>query len=56
MQAFRYFVIDQSVILGILEEPIGNCEEAQPTVSCDWRDTMLTSDWPAGDGADPVSE
>ena len=37
VQAFRYFVIDQSVILGILEEPIGNCEEAQPTVSCDWR-------------------
>merc|ERR1719336_816142 len=33
VQAFRYFVIDQSVILGILEEPIGNCEEAQPTVT-----------------------
>ena len=33
VQAFRYFVIDQSVILGILEEPLGNDQEAQPTVT-----------------------
>ena len=33
VQAFRYFVIDQSVILGILEEPMANDQEAQPTVT-----------------------
>ena len=33
VQAFRYFVIDQSVVLGILEEPLGNDQEAQPTVT-----------------------
>ena len=33
VQAFRYFVIDQSVILGILEEPLGNDQDPQPTVT-----------------------
>merc|ERR1719166_878300 len=33
VQAFRYFVIDQSVILGILEEPLGNEQDPQPTVT-----------------------
>ena len=33
VKAFRYFVIDQSVILGILEEPLGNSEDLQPTVT-----------------------
>jgi len=33
VKAFRYFVIDQSVILAILEEPLGNSEDPQPTVT-----------------------
>jgi len=33
VQAFRYFVVDQSVILGILEEPLGNDQDPQPTVT-----------------------
>ena len=33
VQAFRYFVIDQSVVLGVLEEPLGNDQEAQPSVT-----------------------
>jgi len=33
VKAFRYFVIDQSVVLAILEEPLGNSEDPQPTVT-----------------------
>jgi hypothetical protein len=33
VRAFRYFVVDQSVVLGILEEPLGNSEDPQPTVT-----------------------
>ena len=29
----RYFVVDQSVVLAILEEPLGNTEDPQPTVT-----------------------
>ena len=33
VQAFRYFVIDQSVVLGVLEESLGNSQDPQPTVT-----------------------
>ena len=33
VQSFRYFVIDNSTIAAVLEEPLGNDQEPQPTVS-----------------------
>ena len=33
VQSFRFFVVDNSTILSILEEPLGNEQEPQPTVS-----------------------
>ena len=29
----RYFVIDQTVVLGVLEESLGNSQDPQPTVT-----------------------
>ncbi|XP_060532463.1 ral GTPase-activating protein subunit beta isoform X4 [Cylas formicarius] len=33
VQKFRYFVTDGSVMLGLLEEPLGNDQDPQPTVT-----------------------
>lgn len=34
VQKFRYFVTENSTILALLEEPLGNDQDPQPTVTC----------------------
>lgn len=34
VQKFRYFVTDNSTILALLEEPLGNDQDPQPTITC----------------------
>lgn len=34
VQKFRYFVTENSTILALLEEPLGNDQDPQPTITC----------------------
>lgn len=34
IQKFRYFVTENSTILALLEEPLGNDQDPQPTITC----------------------
>lgn len=34
VQKFRYFVTENSTVLALLEEPLGNDQDPQPTVTC----------------------
>jgi len=45
LQAFRFFVIDQSVVVAVLEEPLGNDQEPQPTVTLLIRCPATKSAW-----------
>jgi hypothetical protein len=45
VQNFRYFVVDNSTVLAILEEPLGNAQEPQPTVSMLLRTSANRSAW-----------
>ena len=45
VQQFRYFVVDNSTILAILEEPLGNDQEPQPTVTVLLRTCSNRSAW-----------
>lgn len=37
VQKFRYFVTENSTILALLEEPLGNDQDPQPTITCMYR-------------------
>lgn len=45
VQNFRYFVVDNSTILAILEEPLGNEQDPQPTVTILLRTCSNRSAW-----------
>ncbi len=45
VQNFRYFVVDNSTVLAILEEPLGNDQEPQPTVTILLRTCANRSAW-----------
>lgn len=36
IQKFKYFVTENSTILALLEEPLGNDQDPQPTVTCNF--------------------
>lgn len=41
VQKFRYFVTENSTILALLEEPLGNDQDPQPTITC--KKTVVSS-------------
>lgn len=42
IQKFRYFVTENSTILAMLEEPLGNDQDPQPTITCKLNATYHT--------------
>ncbi|XP_059096422.1 ral GTPase-activating protein subunit beta-like isoform X2 [Tigriopus californicus] len=45
VQNFRYLVVDNSIIMGILEEPLGNDQEPQPSVTVLLRTASSRNAW-----------